>query len=268
MQIMDTNRCYRRDTVSVIVSVRNPQVGPKADTAICFGDHVALFATGGTNYQWYPATGLSCTNCANPIATPTTTTTYHVVVFDQYGCNDTLSVRIVVHPLPVITLGADTTIIWGETVQLNAYVPGGLYYLWDPVTGLNNANIPNPLATPQVTTIYTLVAIDTNLCKSTDSMKVTVRTDIPVAIPSAFSPNGDGKNDVFHIANLKFQKLVEFRVFNRWGQEIFSTNDNAKGWDGSYKGREQETGVYNYIIRVAWPDGHVETYKGDVTLVR
>lgn len=268
MQIMDTNRCYRRDTVSVTVSVRNPKVGPTRDTAICVGDHVDLYATGGANYQWYPAAGLSCTNCSNPIATPATTTTYHAVVFDQYGCSDTLTVKIVVHPLPVITLNPDTTIIWGETLQLNAYVPGGLYYLWDPVTGLNNANIPNPYATPQVTTMYTLIAVDTNLCRSTDSVKVTVRTDIPVNIPSAFTPNGDGKNDKFHIANLRFQKLVEFRVFNRWGQEVFSTNDNTKGWDGTYKGSAQETGVYNYVIRVAWPDGHVETYKGDVTLIR
>lgn len=267
MQIMDSNRCYRRDTVSVTVSVRNPKVGPVADTAICIGDHVDLFATGGVNYLWYPAAGLSCTNCANPVATPTTTTTYHAVVYDQYGCSDTLSVRIVVHPLPVITLTNDTTIIWGETVQLNANVPGGLYYLWDPVTGLNNANVPNPLATPQVTTQYTLIAIDTNLCKSVDSMRVIVRTDVPVSIPSAFTPNGDGKNDMFHIANLKFQKIVEFRVFNRWGQEVFSGTSN-KGWDGMYKGTAQETGVYNYVIRVAWPDGHVETYKGDVTLLR
>ena len=269
MQIMDSNRCYRRDTVSVTLSIRNPQLTPvQKDTAICFGDHIDFHASGGVNYVWFPTDGLSCANCADPVATPATTITYHVAIFDTYGCSDTLTRHVVVHPLPVVYAGPDTTIIYGTPLQLNSNTPGGLYYLWDPVTGLNDANVPNPIATPEVTTVYTLIVVDTNLCRSSDSVKVTVRTDIPVNIPSAFSPNGDGLNDVFHIANLRFQKLVEFRVFNRWGQEVFSTNDNTKGWDGTSKGTAQEMGVYNYVIRVAWPDGHVETYKGDVTLVR
>ncbi|MBZ0099247.1 MAG: gliding motility-associated C-terminal domain-containing protein [Taibaiella sp.] len=79
-------------------------------------------------------------------------------------------------------------------------------------------------------------------------------------VPSAFSPNGDGKNDVFRITNLGFQRIMEFRVFNRWGQEIFSTNDHRRGWDGTWEGVPQEMGVYNYLIRVAYPDGFVETY--------
>ena len=87
-------------------------------------------------------------------------------------------------------------------------------------------------------------------------------------VPTAFTPNGDGRNDVFRVANLSFQKLIEFRVFNRWGQEVYSTTDNNGGWDGTWKGVAQDMGIYTYIIRVAFPDGTVSTYKGDVTLIR
>ena len=86
-------------------------------------------------------------------------------------------------------------------------------------------------------------------------------------VPTAFSPNGDGKNDVFKVSNLTFQRIMEFRVFNRWGQEIFNSNTNA-GWDGTWQGEPQDIGNYTYLIRVNSPDGSVETYKGDVTLVR
>lgn len=268
VQIMDSNFCYRRDTARVTVSVRHPSLLPNRDTAICAGDSVHLHAAGGVSYVWYPSAGLSCSNCTDPVARPTRTTIYHAVIFDQYGCSDTLKKTITVHPLPVVTASSDTTILYGQSVTMSALVTGGIYYLWGPTVGLNDPNIANPTATPQVTTIYTLLAIDTNQCRQQDSVKITVQTNVPVLIPSAFTPNGDSKNDVFHVANMSFQKLIEFRVFNRWGQEVFNTTDNNKGWDGTFRGKAQEVGVYNYIIRLAWPDGRQDTYKGDVTLMR
>jgi gliding motility-associated-like protein len=87
-------------------------------------------------------------------------------------------------------------------------------------------------------------------------------------VPTAFTPNNDGNNDVFGVVNLSVQKIIEFRVFNRWGQEIFSTTDARQGWDGTWKATPQPTGSYNYIIRVAYPDGITDTFKGEVTLIR
>jgi len=107
-----------------------------------------------------------------------------------------------------------------------------------------------------------------NGCRAFDTLHVIVDKRDNLFVPSAFSPNGDGKNDVFRITNLSFQRIMEFRVFNRWGQEIFSTNDHRTGWDGTWEGVPQEMGVYNYLIRVAYPDGFVETYKGETTLIR
>lgn len=266
IQIMDTFRCYRRDTAQVIVSVRAPVLAG-SDTAICFGDSFQMSAGGGVSYSWYPATGLSCTSCPDPIASPTVTTTYYAVITDVYGCSDTLSKTIVVNPLPVVNAGPDTTILFGESAQLYVAATGGMYYVWDPITALNNPNIPNPIATPQVTTTYTVLVIDTNQCRMTDSVKVIVDMDEPLFVPSGFSPNGDGRNDVFRVANLTFQKVQEFRVFNRWGQEVYNSTDNRKGWDGTYKGKKQDPGVYQYIIKVAHPDGRSQVFKGDVTLV-
>ena len=87
-------------------------------------------------------------------------------------------------------------------------------------------------------------------------------------IPTAFTPNNDGLNDVFRISGLKFQKLLDFRVFNRWGQVIFQTNSIEKGWDGTFNGHPQDMGTYVYEITVAHPDGTRKTYKGSVTLIR
>lgn len=268
IQIMDTFLCYRRDTALVIVSVRNPALGPVGDTAICADKSAQLYASGGTTYNWYPSDGLSCTDCPNPVATPSATTTYHVAIFDQYGCSDTMSTTVIVNPLPIVNASQDTTILYGESTQLYATANGGMYYVWDPITGLDNPNIPNPIATPQVSTTYTVMVVDTNECRNYDSVRVIVDMDEPLFVPSAFSPNGDGKNDVFRVANLSFQKVQEFRVFNRWGQEVFNGLDNRKGWDGTWKGQAQDPGVYQYIIRVAHPDGRKQTFKGDVTLIR
>ncbi len=268
VQIVDTTACYRRAKLDVIVPIRHPQLLSK-DTAICLGDYVPLLLGGGVAYHWYPATGLSCTDCANPNASPAVTTTYYGVVYDQYGCGDTLSTTISVNPLPKVSInaGRDTGIIYAQSVPLYALSPGGKFFTWTPVTGLSNANIPNPIATPPIKTTYTVYVTDTNQCRSSATIDVDVNRTVPVAVPTGFTPNSDGRNDLFRITNLTFQRVVEFRVYNRWGQEVFSSNDN-KGWDGKYKGQQQDAGVFKYLIRVAYPDGHTENYKGDVTLIR
>lgn len=87
-------------------------------------------------------------------------------------------------------------------------------------------------------------------------------------IPNAFSPNNDGQNDVFKICNMTNEKLIDFKVFNRWGTILFRTTDPKQGWDGMNKGQMQPIGVYGYVIRIGYSDGYVETYKGTVTLIR
>lgn len=265
------NGCRVRDSIDIYVPIHNFVVSPLTDS-ICYGESVVLHAQNAYGIKWYeegfsPATTLSCDNCANPVANPLTDKTYTVVLSDSVNCSDTFQVHIIVKPLPPVNiLNNDTTIKYGQSVQLLA--SGAYLYTWSPVASLSDPNIANPVASPVEPTVYTVVGLGNNGCRNYDSVKVNIDYRDNLFVPSAFTPNGDGKNDEFKVVNLTFQKVTEFRVFNRWGQEIFSTTDGRKGWDGTWKGVAQELGTYHYVIRVSFPDGYVETYKGDVTLVR
>src|SRR6202012_4137969 len=86
--------------------------------------------------------------------------------------------------------------------------------------------------------------------------------------PSAFTPNGDGKNDKFHPVKFKYQKLLEMNVYNRWGQLVFHSKNPEDGWDGTFNGVPQDMGTFTYDLIVAQPDGSQKVYKGSVTLIR
>ncbi len=269
------NGCIIADTLQVYVPVHDFSVYPR-DTAICFGESFKLEVRKGTYYQWYeyengeykPAIGsVSCDMCADPMVSPKKNTHYKIMVGDDVFCYDTIDAYVEVRPLPLVNiLTPDTTIKYGQSVQL--LVNGARLYNWSPVSSLNNPNISYPVATPTEPTMYVVTGLGTNGCRAMDTVRVNLDYRDRLLIPTAFSPNGDGKNDMFRIPNLTFQRVVEFRIFNRWGQEIFSGGDPKKGWDGNWKGVPQEIGSYQYMIRVAYPDGYVETYKGDVTLLR
>lgn len=266
--VFDRNGCAHRDSLSITLSQRTVDVHPK-DTTVCFGQPVALVASGGLTYNWVasdPST-IGCATCASTNVSPPQTTTYSVMIGDQYNCLDTLQSVVHINPLPPVhILEEDMLVKYGQSVQLNA--AGATYYTWYPAAQLNNAVIGSPVASIiRPVTLY-VVGIDEKGCRNQDSIRITVDYSDKVFIPTAFSPNGDGKNDVFKVGSLSFQRLSEFKVFNRWGEEVFSTTDPASGWDGTFHGVPQEIGVYNYIIRLAYPDGKTELYKGSVTLVR
>jgi len=266
--MVDKYGCAHRDSTVITMSVRSVDVNPR-DTTICYGDKVALVATGGLRYEWLAddPSSLSCNDCSQTIAAPKQTSVYTVIFNDQYNCKDTLQSLVNVNQLPPVNITQDDQIVkYGSTIQL--IVNGAYLYSWYPLAHISDPNLSTPLAFITEPTTFYVIGIDTNGCRNTDSVKIGVDYGDAVFIPSAFTPNGDGKNDVFRVGSISFQKLNEFRVFNRWGQEIFSTTNAAKGWDGSFQGVPQDPGVYQYIIRLAYPDGKIETYKGNVTLIR
>ncbi|MEO5674427.1 MAG: T9SS type A sorting domain-containing protein [Chitinophagales bacterium] len=140
------------------------------DTTICAGNSVQLTAIGGTSFAWTPATGLSDSSIANPVATPDSTTTYIVSASDSNGCFSSDSVLIVVQPAGYA--GADATVCKSDSAQLSAF--GGISYSWQPVTGLSNPNIPDPLCYISATTTYTVTIISANGCVTTDELVVNV----------------------------------------------------------------------------------------------
>jgi len=264
------NHCLVKDSVHIYVPVHHFSIYPK-DTSVCAGNTVALHAKGGFSYQWYQngfkaASSLSCQNCANPIASPADTTTYQVVVTDSVFCGDTLYARINVKPIPIVkVLNNDTTINYGSSIQLAAM--GANVFNWSPAATLSNPNIVNPVASPTEAVTYVVTGIAADGCTAEDSVRVNINFRGKLYVPSAFTPNGDGKNDRFKVANFTFEKVLEFRVFNRWGQEVFNASDNS-GWDGTWKNVPQDIGAYEYLVRVGFPDGFIETFKGSVTLIR
>ncbi len=334
--------CTATDTATVFVDIPLPvYAGP--DVEICIGQSIQLQAQNASSYQWAPAEGLSCTDCPNPIASPTATTTYTVtginacgvttdeititvhpspvaiasedqticpgdtvlltagggvsyswspqqyclspnnqstlvttwftttftvLVTNQFGCTDDEDVIVNVYDIPLVSVSNDTTIYLGNSVDL--WAMGGVSYLWYPSTYLTDPFSANPTSVqPSDTIKYYVVVTSAEGCKSIDSVLINVRWDALVMLPSAFSPNNDGKNDYFKPLVRGVFYLDYFRVYNRWGELVYEMRDlNLNGWDGSYKGTVQPVGVYVYLLKGSDHSGRVVERSGNVSLIR
>jgi gliding motility-associated-like protein len=275
LETVDANGCYLRDSAKIIVKPFSGALTP-LKASICIDDPIMLKASGGSHYNWYgdaslstvPSTTLDCTGCPSPTALPPLgVTNYYVLVTSDEGCKDTLMTEITVNPKPIIeVLPADTTIKYGKSIVLNAF--GGIFYSWSPTGTLNDSYSSNPLATPKESTTYIAIGTNEYGCMSTDTAVVNIDFRDITFLPNAFSPNGDGLNDVFKVGNINFRKLLEFRIFDRWGKQVFETTNRDEGWDGTVSGKAVNSDVYYYIIRLGYADDVVETFKGDVTLIR
>ncbi|MGL5889037.1 MAG: gliding motility-associated C-terminal domain-containing protein, partial [Bacteroidia bacterium] len=140
-------------------------------------------------------------------------------------------------------------------------------FSWAPSAGLSCTNCASPVASPTVTTTYTVTLTNANGCVSTDTVIINVIEAYGLFVPSAFSPNDDGANDVLFVYGPGIRTL-EFLVFNRNGQIVFETTSQTLGWDGTFGGKPVNTGIYAYYVKVEFFDGRVETLKGDISLVR
>jgi len=182
LQVTTPHGCIERDTVTITV-LPLPVITVTPDTAICDGDRLQLNATGGVTFLWSPATGLDNPNIANPIANPTTTTTYSVRVTNVASCADSSTVTVTVNPKPTVDAGVDTTICAGEGHRLQATATPGVSFAWSPSAGLDDTTIATPRATPTVTTTYTVVVTNSSGCSDTDAVTITV-SPRPTAVVS------------------------------------------------------------------------------------
>ena len=288
--VTDSLGCTSADSVPVYV-VQLPQ-SSFSDTTLCISQPLALHINSQPcpigfdplkqliNFVWTQnMPNLSDSSINNPnvlfgigLFVDTLTMSYPNIIGPGgvYGCaiRDTVSVNAVAGRR-ITDMTASATIAYGSTIQLNA--DNEVVYTWKPDDGtLSNPNINDPIASPSVTTTYTVYGLDTNGC--IDSANVTIHVDSSFTedMPSGFTPNNDGLNDLFRLPQSgdKYAKLVEFRVYNRWGELVFNTNNKSVGWDGTYHGVPQDMGVYFYEIIVGTPGGEDITYKGSVTLIR
>lgn len=268
--------CAVEDTVLVNV---NPAPIPNAgaDGYICYGQVFQLNASGGTLYQWTPSTFLDNPNIPNPISTPTKDWTYTLTVLsDANGCASltTDQVRIdVTPPIKVQTSPFDTVAHSNDKIQLVA-VPSDtdvIDYTWTPSTGLNDPKLPNPIATAgAVGDVVTYKVITSTIagCKGEGFVTIRVYKGPDIYVPTGFTPNGDGRNDRFTPFPVGIKSYHYFRVFNRWGQLVFSTTALHDGWDGKLGGRDQPAGTYVWMVQGVTKDDKVITKKGTITLIR
>jgi gliding motility-associated-like protein len=264
--------CSATDDVTINV-VPYPVVNAGPDTTICFGTTAQLNGSMVANsFTWSPASSLNNPNTLNPIASPPGTTSYILTVTDVLGCPKPVRDTVVVKVLPKINAfaGSDTAVIVGQPLQFSA--SGGVGYTWSPATSLNNPNIKNPIGTytgefDNIT--YRVLVSDEAGCIDSAFVNVRVfKTDPRIFVPTAFTPNGDGKNDVVRPIAVGITKIEYFRVYNRWGQLVFSTTTNGHGWDGRIKGKEQGTNTFVWMVKGIDFTGKVFFSKGTVTLIR
>lgn len=192
---------------------------------------------------------------------------YTLYIASAGGCDTTLTLQLDAYPKPVLSLRPeDTTISYGEPIRLHA--SGAYWYIWSPSGSLDTATIASPLARPAQPTEYLVVGVNEYGCRDTGHVRVNIDYRMLELIPNAFSPNGDGLNDVFRIEGMTYQKVLTFNIYSRYGQRIFSTVDGHKGWDGRQNGQPCDAGTYYYFIKLAYPDGRIGAFRGDVTLIR
>lgn len=243
------------------------------DTTICFNASALLTgSSNGSSFVWSPPLYLNNPQSLTPIARPPSTQQYILSVFDNKGCpkpgRDT--VLITVLPEVVAFAGRDTAVVVGQPLQLNA--SGGTTYSWTPSTGLSSTTIPDPIATYNTGTTqvrYQLIVKDPAQC--TDTAYITVRvfqTAPSVFVPTGFTPNGDGKNDNIKPILAGIKELRYFRIFNRWGQLVFETQQEGVAWDGRINGQLQGTHVYVWTVSALDYRNQPYFAKGLVTLIR
>jgi len=274
---IDNLGCPGYDTLNI--TVHQPiQTNVAPGRTICQAESVNLLATGtASSYIWSPAQGLNNTTITNPVATPASTTQYRVVGYDGHNCfTDTGYVTIIVNPKPAIDLGPNLILSTGTVYPLTSVLQNGpiVSWLWTPSINLNCSTCPLPSATV-INNITYYVAIKNSFgCTATDSISIRAFCEgSQVFIPNAFTPDGDGLNDILMVRAKGIDLVKSFRIFTRWGELIFektnfSPNDPAFGWDGKIRGVTGPAEVYVYTAEVICSNKQNYLIKGNTSILK
>jgi gliding motility-associated-like protein len=268
-----TGPCSRTGSVRVIV---NPAPIPTAykDTTICYGGKAQLTGGGGVSYAWSPSTYLDDRNSSHPVASAmTASTTYSLVVTDALGCHSLLPavVQVQVTPKTRVFAGDDTAIHINHSLQLTAIDvnnSGFNAYQWFPPDGLSDAYSKDPVATITQNITYSVIAVTAAGCRAVDTISIEAYALSDIFVPSGFTPNNDGHNDLLRPVLIGVRDLKYFAVYDRWGQRVFYTSDPRSGWNGTINGISQPSGTYVWITEGVDYLGNTISKKGTVVLIR
>ncbi len=278
--ITDSNNC------ELIQAIRINQPEPikpdlTAQDVTCFGRQdglISIQTNGGTPPFKYSLDNIEYKGTRTFIGLPAGN--YTVFVKDANDCT-TAGQVVVGTPLEfVVDAGEDRTLILGDSLQLEATsanpAPGFVEYIWtEPYAGtLSCTECTNPWASPMYSIIYELLGIDSKGCESTDLIRVNVEKPRVAMVPTGFTPNNDLTNDLLVVHGMEGTLVKTFRIFDRWGELLyedkdFYVNDTARGWDGTFRGKPMNGGVYVWYLEVEYPYDKAEaTFRGQTTLIR
>ncbi len=269
--VANLGKCQATTSTRVHV-VPYPAVAAGNDTIICYGTFAQLRASvTASSYTWSPLASLQDAGTLTPVARPLQATRYVLTAYDVIGCPKPSRDTVLVSVLPRIPAfaGNDTVVVAGQPLQLQA--TGGSSYQWSPATGLSNPFLANPVARLGTATdsISYSVRVSKGACSANDVIKITVFKTLPeIFVPSAFTPNSDGSNDVLKPILAGIKRLDSFKVFNRWGQLVYSTSEPSEGWNGNLHGVPQQSGTFVYLVAgITYLDQKIMK-KGTVVLIR
>lgn len=210
--------------------------------------------------------GISAEGVFNPSKLGATQTSVQYTFTSTEGCESNANYPLTILEAPEPTSSTEISACVGTEIELKA--GNGQQFKWMPSNGLSDAHIRNPRLTVTGNAVYVVTATNTNGCYVMDTLSIKTITDSKnsFSIPSAFSPNGDGKNDCFGLQHWGNVKINEFSIYNRWGQVVFTTKDPARCWDGTINGKKQAAETFVYKISAVSSCGEIQRH-GTVTIV-
>ncbi len=273
--LLDSTEVEQPESIDILVENKDPE---------CFGaanGQIRLKVSGGEEPYKYSMNGAPFGGNSSFIGL--TAGVYSFQVKDDEGCITTY-VDSLNQPLPVIvSLGPDTTIYLGDSVLISPEVFdafGMTEFRWKSYLLENFICVDTPdcsmiWAKPYQTNTYRLTVVDENGCRGTDEITIDVLKPRGVYVPSGFTPNGDLNNDLLIVygKSRQISNVLAFRVYDRWGELVyedknFAVNDETRGWDGVFRGKECDPGVFVWHVEVEYLDGYREALSGNVTLIR
>jgi gliding motility-associated-like protein len=266
INVIDANGCSTSETY-IVTSPSPLVVTGVANDIVCgvFLGSITTSVNGGTGpftYAWSPNSEVT------PDLNNLYVGIYVVTVTDVNGCQDSESFDIALSGnLTLDITPPSASINEGDTIDLS--VTGATSYIWTPSTGLSCNDCPNPIATPDVTTTYTVSGTDAAGCTGTASILIYVEQYCKdFFVPNIFSPNGKGP-DVNNTLCVYGSCIVElqYEVFNRWGEKVFETTDTSICWDGNWRGEPVGSGVFAYKLRAVLSNGEIVEKAGNLTVV-
>ncbi|RYF87187.1 MAG: PKD domain-containing protein [Chitinophagaceae bacterium] len=284
LNVLTQNNCVDTFRMSVPVKVvASPDVRMEGDSIICVGEgliHLGEFNrpdTSTVQWAWNFPNGKTSDLQHPPTQIYEEAGRFVVsaIAKNSSGCTDTVRKRILVNPLPWVTLPSTITTRTGTPVQIPAtYFGGVVSYNWSNPESLNCTDCAEPIASPKFNTRYKVDFVDNNGCKNYGSVQVVVFCNNDnVFVPNTFSPNGDGSNDVFYVRGKGLNRVKSLRVFNRWGQVVFertnfAVNDASAGWNGTYNNAKPVPDVYVYQLEIWCDNSTVVKFEGNIALIQ